>query len=282
MSRETDALGRASRELSERDISSVLVHSSMRRLAKAGISPGQFLSVLSQSVNTVIAPAFLSTASAGPPDSEGAGPALNGTNYSSYRRAVRKKDIVPFVRQAWGPRSDVDPEMGVLPRLIGQQRQACRSPNPVVSWVGKGKGVERLLRVHPRDDPNRVIKQLLDDYDSWVILVDVDLTKCTAIHLAEELAGRRAFVRWIRTPDEAFLPVKMYGCSHGFERGLRDPLSGVEESFKIAASTIRLYRLRELVDGSTQTISGNPRATICRDNCLRCLHAALGGPLSTQ
>ena len=54
------------------------------------------------------------------------------------------------------------------------------------------------------------------DRGGYVILMGVGLESMTALHLAEEMAGRRLFQRWANGPDGEAMRVSVGGCSRGF------------------------------------------------------------------
>lgn len=59
------------------------------------------------------------------------------------------------------------------------------------------------------------LKQLVE-MDGYIILMGVDLTKMTLLHLAEQKAGRNLFLRWTKNQSGDPMYAKVGGCSNGF------------------------------------------------------------------
>src|SRR5205814_8753225 len=73
------------------------------------------------------------------------------------------------------------------------------------------------VREHPWESTNLPLERLAAD-GGWVALLGVTLASCTAIHIAEERAGRRPFMRWALDKDGRMRVVRVCGCAKGFDQ----------------------------------------------------------------
>jgi aminoglycoside 3-N-acetyltransferase len=125
------------------------------------------------------------------------------------------------------------------------------------------------------------LKRLSDDGGS-VLLLGCGLASCTALHLAEERAGRRAFIRWIKYSDGLTRRVWLNGCSDGFVK-LAPSLESVARRARIGSCETVAYPLGPLVDRAAQVMRRSPHVTLCSENggqgCSLCVDAIKGGPI---
>jgi aminoglycoside 3-N-acetyltransferase len=99
----------------------------------------------------------------------------------------------------------------------------------------------------------------------------------TLVHLAEELAGRRMFLRWAMVP-EGIVPARVGGCSSGFER-LAPVIARHESRALVGASLWRIFSAQDALISATAAIAAHPAVTHCADaGCARCTDAIAGGP----
>jgi aminoglycoside 3-N-acetyltransferase len=108
------------------------------------------------------------------------------------------------------------------------------------------------------------------DSDGWVILMGVDQTSNTSIHLAEQLALRKQFVRWALTPQEIVECPRIPGCSNGFN-ALSPRLEGKIRSVNLGTAKTQAMRVAELVRTAQDWIATDPEALLCDDpGCVSC------------
>ena len=100
----------------------------------------------------------------------------------------------------------------------------------------------------------------------------------TALHAAEEMAGRRLFRRWANGPDGEAVAVTVGGCSRGF--GAFDEVLGeVERREHVGRSVWRVFPAESAIALATSAIQALPERTRCDlDQCVRCADAIAGGP----
>lgn len=169
-------------------------------------------------------------------------------------------------------------EMGVFPKAVLEAPGSVRGDHPLNSFTALGNGAEVLVGGQTAADVYAPLRQLYEN-DGYVLLMGVGLCSATAIHYAEQRAGRSPFIRWAKGADGKTVPVRAGGCSDGFER-LANYLQSYEKTVTVGNSLWRCFRMRELVDACVQAILENPEITHCKDPaCDRCNDAVKGGPI---
>ncbi|MEW6755444.1 MAG: AAC(3) family N-acetyltransferase, partial [Candidatus Latescibacterota bacterium] len=112
----------------------------------------------------------------------------------------------------------------------------------------------------------------------YVLLLGVGLSACTAVHLGEELAGRRPFIRWVLYTDGTVRRVREYGCSDAFGR-LAPCVEALAQRCTIGACRVACYRMAPFVATLSEAIRATPEITLCGRADCRCVASAGGGPL---
>jgi aminoglycoside 3-N-acetyltransferase len=103
-----------------------------------------------------------------------------------------------------------------------------------------------------------------------VLLMGVNHTVNTSLHYAEQVAGRKRFIRWALTAGGVVECPGFSGCSNGFEKAgmLLQDLTRVA---RIGASDIQALPLRAMIDRIVQLIQLDPNSLLCdRPDCERC------------
>lgn len=252
----------------------VAVHASLKSFGFVEGGPEMIVEALVGVCRNVLTPAFSRIGRTNPPPEDR--PIQNGWDYDDYREPTPEK---PFDPASFNPASGLDINMmGKIPESMLRAEGTVRSLHPTVSWAANGPESAWYCADHSTDDPNLPLKRLAER-DGYVLLLGVDLAKCTAIHLAEEVAGRRAFIRWVLYADGQIRRVREYGCSRAFPR-LAPHLRSIEVQQTVGQSRATLYPARALVRMASEIIKENPDLTICDNPRLcRCQDAAKGGPL---
>jgi aminoglycoside 3-N-acetyltransferase len=188
------------------------------------------------------------------------GPENNGITYGSGTALNR---LAEFYR----PDMPADPLMGMLAETLRQHPRAQRSNHPILSFSGINVG--EALRTQTLREPLAPIQRLAQAH-GWVLLIGVDHTVNTSIHLAERLAGRHQFVRWALTPAGVKECPNFPGCSDGFQQA-EDLLREITRRVMIGKALIRALPLRSMLDILRQKIEAEPLALLCeRADCERC------------
>jgi aminoglycoside 3-N-acetyltransferase len=157
--------------------------------------------------------------------------------------------------------------MGVIPETLRQHTKAKRSIHPIYSF--SGVNADRALQAQTIAEPFGPI-QVLTEEGGWVLQMGVDHTTNTSIHYAEQVAGRKQFIRWALTSQGIIECPRWPGCSYGFNQ-ISPMLAEVTREINIGLSKITAFPLKDLVDSVGQMISEDPLALLCNDlKCERC------------
>ena len=174
---------------------------------------------------------------------------------------------------------EVDRDMGAVAAAIVEMASAARGTHPLNSFAAAGPDARKLVAGQTAVDVYAPLRELADG-GGYVILMGIGLESMTALHLAEQMAGRRPFVRWANGPDGEAMRVSVGGCSRGFS-ALDQVLSPVEQTQFVGKSLWRAFPLTEVLALASAAIASRPEVTRCeRAVCVRCADAVNGGPVS--
>jgi aminoglycoside 3-N-acetyltransferase len=134
-------------------------------------------------------------------------------------------------------------------------RIRCRYASGEFSAVGPI--ASRLIGAETDADVFGPLRALVEEQGA-VVLMGIDLTRMTLLHLAEVEAGRRPFIRWARGRDGRVVRVRVGECSEGFE-SLAPTLAPVERVRRVGVHPAEdkeyrqtyLARVRGEVDDET-------------------------------
>ena len=188
------------------------------------------------------------------------GPERNGMIYGSGRQAnemveAYSMDMIP------------DETLGDFPIIFKHLPGVSRSRHPILSFYGLH--ADEYLEPQTLQDPLAVIQALMSN-DGIVVLVNVEQTANTSIHLGERMANRMSFERWALTCNNMFACTNFPGCSSGFNaiNTSIEPFSG---KLQLAGLEIKAIPLRDLVSTVRTMIQTDPNALLCqRVDCERC------------
>jgi aminoglycoside 3-N-acetyltransferase len=235
--------------------SRVLVHSSYKSLGSVAGGPAAVARAAVKSFGTVMMPAFTWDRTR-IWDARGV---FDGNAYAEQPQEVANPE--PFTFD-----TPIDTGIGVIPETFRMAYQVRRSANPLVSFVACGELAEQLCGPGTEVDGVEPIRRLMEAGGD-VLLLGVDHTSSTAIHLAEQMAGRPLFVRHALTP-EGVQALHCGGCGDAFER-LQPHVAHIERRSIVGNATLRSYPLRDYVDAARGLIKRDPFALLC-DTCDRC------------
>jgi aminoglycoside 3-N-acetyltransferase len=247
---------RALGELGLGSESHVLVHTSYKSIGGVEGGPATVIRALVETVGTLMMPAF-----------------------TSYRtgvwdqRAAIENNAYPMERpHEWNPEPEpftydtpANPTMGVINETFRREYPVARSGNPLVSFVAYGALAEELCGPGAEYEATEPIHRLVEAGGD-VLLLGVTHTNSTALHLAEQLAGREMFVRYALTP-EGVREARSGGCGNAFD-GVQPRVQHLERRTTLGNATLRCYALGPYVDIARQMIERDPRALLC--DCDRC------------
>lgn len=238
------------------DRSPVIAHASLSAFGLVRGGAETVVGAMLAAFSSVIMPTFtyktMITPEVGPPN--------NGITYGS---GSENNKMAEFYR----PDMPADALMGIIPETLRQHPMAKRSVHPIYSF--SGVNATAALRAQTIEDPFGPI-QVLTESGGWVLLIGVDHRVNTSIHYAEQLSGRKQFIRWALTPQGIIACPHWPGCSYGF--GQVAPLvRPVTRRAKIGEASVQAIPLQELVSVVRQRIAEDPFAFLCSDSgCQRC------------
>ncbi len=270
---QTIQTGLAELGLTGRDVA---VHSSLSSFGHVIGGAETVVRALLNVCGTVLMPTFCSIGRTNAPADDR--PAQNCWDYQARDREM--EPIVPFDPTAFDRTSalDVD-EMGQIPAALLRHTDTIRSQHPSVSWAANGPLAEHYTSDHLSDDPNLPLKRL-SDTGGHILLIGVGLRVCTAVHLAEELSGRRPFIRWVLYADGKVRRVREYGCSDGFAK-LATHVEALANRRTIGRSPAVSYPVKPFVEAIVKVIRSQPAITLCGRAHCRCQESMRGGPIET-
>ena len=173
---------------------------------------------------------------------------------------------------------EVDRDMGAVAAALVGMRGAARGAHPLNSLAAAGPMADALVSTQTLLDVYAPIRALAA-HGGFILLMGVGLQSMTALHAAEELAGRRPFRRWANGPDGEAVTVAVGGCSRGFG-AFAEILAGVERRDRVGNSLWRAFSARDVLCLGAAAIRGKPELTRCdREGCVRCGDAIAGGPV---
>lgn len=234
----------------------IIFHASLLAFGEVRGGADTLLGGISTSFDTFIMPVFtyrtMVTPELGPPD-----------NAIAYGSGIDTNRMAEF----FSPNLPADPIFGSLAKTLLSHPKVVRSSHPILSFAGINAAA--ILERQTLDEPFRPI-QALRNASGWVLLMGVDQTANTSIHFAEQLAGRKQFIRWALTSQGVVPCPKFPGCSDGFE-AIAPRLETVTRGTQVGEGIIQAMPLGDLVDTVCMMIKEDPAALLCdRKDCTRC------------
>jgi aminoglycoside 3-N-acetyltransferase len=234
----------------------VIVHTSLSAFGQVNGGAESILGALRETFQSLMVPTFTYKTMVIPE----VGPPENGIRYGSGRDSNRMAEIYHMDMPS-------DHLMGVLPELLRCQPDARRSAHPILSF--SAIRCDLALNAQMLNDPLAPIRALMDAA-GWVVLMGVDHTANTSIHLGERLAGRRQFLRWALTRRGVLACPGFPGCSDGFQ-DLEPVVDPFVRRVPVGPTQITAVPLIELVQAIRELLLRDPLALLCcRPVCERC------------
>ena len=250
----------------------VCIHSSLKSFGFVKGGAQTIVNAFLDRGYTILVPTFSYDYSISPPEDDR--PLRNGCNYEDWDQNSAGSNKIFTVES-----HDISREsMGAIPYEILKMPKKDRGYNPLNSFTAIGPRSKELVWGQSPIDVYAPLRKLYE-LNGYIILMGVDLTRMTAIHYAEELAGRNLFIRWAKGLDGKPIRVSIGSCSEGFNN-FEPLLKNIEKRVRVGKSLWRVFPIREALDICADAINKNQMITHCgNQNCLRCRDAVQGGPI---
>lgn len=253
--------------------SAVCIHSSMRSFQteiECGI-PGLIDAFLSEGC-TIMVPTFSDQYETKPiPEYM---PDRNGVLDYSFFFEQEYPETEPFTTAS---NEMTVEDMGIFNQMVLEQPDRIRGNHPLNSFTALGKEAEKLVSCQSPKEVYAPLRKLCE-MNGFVLLMGTGLDSATAIHYAEQAAGRSPFIRWSKDENGTPIPVYAGSCSDGFEN-FRQILKPVSRQIQVGRSIWTCIKAADLVTLCREEIRRNPQITHCKDpDCDRCRDAIAGGP----
>lgn len=249
---------------------SVCLHSSLKSFGTVKDGAGAVVEAFLESGCTLMVPAFSYQRYAVMP-SEGLKFSQNGADYRDL------KWIVPGNKAVYSAESnEIDADMGAVAEAVLNTEGRVRGNHPLCSFAALGPFAAELVAGQRPLDVYAPLRELAL-FEGYILLAGVNLTKMTAIHLCEQMAGRNMFIRWALDGKGAVIPAECGGDSAGFEK-LAPYAAVAEKKIKCGDSFWRIFEASKLLKGVAGGIMLRPEITSCGNpDCLRCADMMKGG-----
>jgi aminoglycoside 3-N-acetyltransferase len=162
----------------------------------------------------------------------------------------------------FNPDAPVDRWLGRVADVFRQTASPLRTAHPLFGYQAAGPEAERLLAAQSLDWPLGPIEAL----DGDVLLLGVDHTSNTTIHLAEQYLGRSRFYRYAKTADGVWAEFpNISGESHRFD-DIEPLLRPVTREVQIGKARVRRVPKDAILDATRELILADPAALLCTDD----------------
>jgi aminoglycoside 3-N-acetyltransferase len=234
----------------------VIIHASLSSFGEIRGGVDTLLGAILANFQSILTPAFtyktMLTPESGPADNG----IIYGTAYTQNRMA-----------EFFTPNLSCDRSMGILAEKIRTHPKSTRSSHPILSF--SGVNLEETIASQSVQDPLAPIQSLYNQ-EGAILLLGVDHSVNTSIHLAESKAGRKTFTRWALTPTAIIECVNFPGCSDGFNQA-QDLLEEITQTIQIGDAKVNCLPVKPMVDKLVKQIADYPLALLCdREVCPRC------------
>jgi aminoglycoside 3-N-acetyltransferase len=186
----------------------------------------------------------------------------NADNWAAFDDALAS--AVPFASDL-----PVDRWLGRVSETLRVSFPHERSTHPLFSFLAVGTHARRLIEAQRLDWPLGPIDALAE-LGGHVLLLGVDHTSNTTIHLAEQHLGRSRFYRYAKMAPGAWAELpNVSGESHRFDE-IEPELRPVTTEVRIGDCRARLIGVDDVLTCATRLIVNDPAALLCNDANCRC------------
>lgn len=194
---------------------------------------------------TLVMPAFTPQTQiipqTGPPD-----------NAMDYGTADAQNAKAKFFR----PNLPVHPDMGAVAEALRKDAETLRSTHPVLSFVAQGARADEILAAQTRQNPFGPVA-LLEANGGALLIIGGDQQDNIALHLAEQRAGRKPYIRWALTLDDIEELPNMPGPRRGFNAIWPD-LVDIATHTQVGLARAELIPIQPMLRIAEQRIRQNP------------------------
>ena len=219
----------------------VIVHASLKSFGNLEGGARALVDALERHAATVVAPAF---------------------TYNTLLNSPHERVRASFHRD-----SRVSRDIGRVSQELVERAAAERSFHPTLSFVAMGGEAGRIVAAQSLAAPYQPIGALYD-LDGYALLIGVDFGSNTTIHYGEYLAGVPSLTRYVDVGGRV-LPTAFPNCSADFNNLLPDMHFKTRRA-EVGQSTLRLYRVRDLVDATLRLLEREPEGLLCTFKGCRC------------
>lgn len=234
----------------------VIIHASLSAIGRVQGGPDSVIGALLNRFHSIMMPAFTYKTMIVPQT----GPEQNAIQYATAsdqnRMAIPYSDDFP-----------VDKLMGITAAALQKYPLSYRSKHPILSF--SGVHVEPGLSAQTLDDPFAPIEWIRKQ-NGWVLLIGVDHTVNTSLHLAEQIAGRSGFTRWAVQGEKIVTCPHFSGCSNGFNE-ITESLEGISTHAPLGEGQLTALPMQAMIEIISLYLQKKPTGMLCKDShCQRC------------
>ena len=174
--------------------------------------------------------------------------------WQEFDEAVAR--VVPY-----SPDLPIDHELGRIPETMRRNFPHRRGAHPLMSYLAVGEHAGRLIEAQRLDWPLGPIEALAA-LGGDVLLLGVDHTSNTAIHLAEQRLGRSCFWRYAKAHDGVWMELpNVPGDGSGFD-AIEPRLRSVTREVRIGGCRARRVAVADVLAVATRMIEADPAALL--------------------
>jgi aminoglycoside 3-N-acetyltransferase len=163
----------------------------------------------------------------------------------------------------------IDRELGRIPETMRQSFPHRRGAHPLLSFLAVGRHAAELIAAQTLDWPLGPIEALAA-LGGDVLLLGVDHTVNTTIHLAEQRLGRSRFYRYAKAADGVWMELpNISGQSHRFN-DIEPELADRTREVMIGRCRARGTQSSDVLATAERLIQEDVSALLCPDPECRC------------
>lgn len=236
----------------------VLVFANASSFGKVRGGPETIAGAVMAAAGTVVVPAFTYQTQVIPQ----VGPINNAIVYGEDDEQNMRAEI-------FRPNLSVHPDCGMVAEALRKDSESLRSTHPVLSFAAQGPKAREALAAQTRENPFGPVAWL-EAHDGAVLLLGADHRENVALHLAEQRAGRKAFVRWALTINDVEELHNMPGCREGF-RAIWSLVADIMRTTMIGMARCEMTPLPEMLQITEANLRENPNFLLCnKPSCMSC------------